>query len=298
MTVRNIKLILEYDGTNYSGWQSQTNGTAIQDVVSKAIQKMVEHTVTVRGASRTDAGVHALAQVAAFETGRTISCGSFLKGLNALLPEDIRVKHCEEVAAVFHPIRDAQWKEYHYQLEIGETPSALNRNRAWWVGPVLDVGAREKASRCRIGEHDFKSFQGPQADTKTTVRRVDQLSLRAQRSNPSLLPGDCFVGLRPPRNDTICLQFIAPGFLKYMIRNIVGTLVEVGQGRRAAGEVKTILESKDRKKAGGCAPACGLYLVQITYGPFEKSSCHPERSEESRDSEFTLNEVKGPEILR
>ncbi len=264
--MRTIKLTLEYDGTNYSGWQSQTNGTAIQDVVARAIQKMVEEKIVLRGASRTDAGVHALGQVAIFQTERDIPCTGFLKGLNTLLPEDIRVKRCEEAVNPFHPVKDAKQKEYHYLLEMGETPSALNRNRAWWVGSNLDLKKMEQASRCLIGERDFKSFQGPLSATKTTVRRLDCVSLRVPkgRSNPAKNL-DCFVGLWPPRNDVVCFQFIGNGFLKYMIRNIVGTLVEVGQGKRPVANVEEILEARDRKKAGCCAPAHGLYLVAIQY---------------------------------
>ena len=285
--MRNIKLILEYDGTNYSGWQSQANANAIQDVVSEAIEKMVEHKVVLRGASRTDAGVHALGQVAAFETDRSIPCDGFLKGLNALFPKDIRVKHCEEAVNNFHPTRDAKWKEYHYLLETGETPSALNRNRAWWAGPALDMAAMEEASRCLIGEHDFKSFQGQQADTKTTVRELNDIRItpllckegggistpsKQVRKHTLLKQTVClgpldqvFLFAPPLQRGRVRLGFRAPGFLKYMIRNMVGTLVEVGQGKRSAGEVKTILESLDRRKAGGCAPACGLYLMQVAY---------------------------------
>lgn len=252
--MRNIKLTIEYDGTHYAGWQSQANATAVQDVVTQAIQTMVEEPIILRGASRTDAGVHALKQIACFETTKNIPCKGFLKGLNTLLPTDIRIIQCEEVLQSFHSIKDAKQKHYQYLLELGEGPSALWRNRAWWVGPKLDIETMEKAGRYLIGEHDFKSFQGPLSDTKTTVRKITELSLRTQQNN-----------LQRSHNDTVSLYFTGNGFLKYMIRNMVGTLVEIGLGKRSVESMKTILEAKDRRQAGPTAPAQGLYLLGIDY---------------------------------
>ncbi|MDO8526138.1 MAG: tRNA pseudouridine(38-40) synthase TruA [Deltaproteobacteria bacterium] len=263
--MRFIKLTLEYDGTNYAGWQTQTNALAIQDVVAEAVAKMTEENEVVRGASRTDAGVHALGQVATFATTRDISCHGFLKGLNSSLPADIRVVGCEEVSKDFHPIRNAKQKTYAYLLLPSNIESALWQNRAWCVNPALDIPAMKDASRCLIGEHDFKSFKGAVSTIKTTVRTIYDVSLRGPegRSNLSVKPG-----LLHPfgvRNDIVCVTITANGFLKYMVRNIVGTLVEIGLGRMLPEEMKKILEAKDRTKAGRMAPACGLYLMEVKY---------------------------------
>lgn len=243
--MRHIKLLLQYDGAGYAGWQSQTNATAIQDLVARAVSRITEKKVPVIGASRTDAGVHALGQIASFQTESTIPCDRFLKGLNALLPEDIRVAACEEVSLAFHPIRDTKSKTYRYLLDLGEIPNPLRRHRAWWRGPRLDIGAMEKGSLFLIGEHDFKSFQGSLSDAKTTVRRITSIDFAMR--------------------EFLEITFNGNGFLKYMIRNIVGTLVEIGSGKRPPEEMKRILSGKDRREAGPTAPPQGLYLVAVVY---------------------------------
>lgn len=246
--MRHIKLILEYDGTNYAGWQSQKNGLAIQDVVSESIQKMVEEKIILTGASRTDAGVHAWGQVATFKTTRDIPCHGFLRGLNLYLPEDIRVVGCEEAPIDFHPIREAKQKTYEYLLGEGPSPPALRRHHLWWVGPGLDVAAMEKGSSHLIGEHDFKSFQAAGSEVLSSTRKLEKI-----------------IFSRPAGEVLLKIQFAGNGFLKQMIRNIVGTLVDVGLGKREPSEIKIILETKDRTKAGFCAPPQGLYLVKVEY---------------------------------
>lgn len=239
---RNIKLTLEYDGTAYAGWQSQKNGLAIQEVVRRAIEQMTEEPVKLIGAGRTDAGVHAFGQVASFQTVRDIPCEGFLKGLNSLLPEDIRVKHCEEVSLHFHPIRDAKRKTYRYLFDTGKVPSALNRHRAWWVGLGLDWEAMEAAAACLIGEHDFKSFAAAGGEVKSSVRGLEKIVFARDQ-----------------------ITFVGNGFLKQMVRNMIGTLVEAGRGGLQPEDVKKILESKDRTQAGPTAPPQGLYLVGVEY---------------------------------
>lgn len=244
--MRSIKLTLEYDGSAYAGWQSQKNGAAIQDLVTAAIAKMTEEKIVLRGASRTDAGVHALGQAAVFKTARKIACDGFLLGLNTLLPEDIRVVGCEEVADDFHPIRHAKQKHYDYLLDLGRISSALWRRRAWWVGASLNVSAMEEAAKFLIGEHDFKSFRGALSETKTTVRRLETIDFIRE-------------------NKFLRMKFSGNGFLKYMVRNIVGTLVEVGKSRLLPADVDKILNARDRNQAGPTAPPQGLYLVRIEY---------------------------------
>ena len=275
--MRQIKLTLEYDGTNYAGWQSQINATAIQDVVLSAVEKMTEEKVVLRGASRTDSGVHALAQVACFQTERDISCDGFLRGLNSLLPEDIRVTNCEEVSPDFHPVRNAKSKSYQYILDLGLVASPLWRQRSWWVGPKLDIAAMEKGSKCLIGKHDFKSFQGALSNIRTTVRTITKIDFASpspvlRTPSPSRGEGRGEGGsittryLLPYGNCRfLCLTFTGNGFLKYMIRNIVGTLVEIGLRKRSPEEMELILLAKDRKKAGPTAPPQGLYLVNVRY---------------------------------
>lgn len=260
--MRQIKLILEYDGTNYAGWQSQKNGAAIQDLVAAAVAKMTEEKIVLRGASRTDAGVHALGQAAVFKTACEIACGGFLRGLNTLLPEDIRVVACEEAAQDFHPIRHAKQKHYDYLLDLGKIPSALWRKRAWWVGASLNVAAMEEAAKFLIGEHDFKSFRGALSETKTTVRRLESIVMvRPKAESIQMSSG----WIRYAHHDLLALQFSGNGFLKYMVRNMAGTLVEVGKGRLQPGDVDRILNARDRNQAGPTAPPHGLYLIRIEY---------------------------------
>lgn len=243
---RHIKLTLEYDGTNYAGWQSQTNARAIQDVVSEAVETMTQENGSLLGSSRTDAGVHAYGQVATFKTTKEISCLNFQHGLNSLLPPDIRVKRVEEVAEDFHPIKNAKQKTYAYRLDISESPCALDRNRVHWVGPKIDVEKMKQGATYLVGEHDFKSFQASDGNAKSTVRTI--------------------YGIRFSQ-ESLTITFTGNGFLKQMIRNIVGTLIEVGEGKRHPEEVMEILAAKDRRKAGVCAPAHALYLLQIEFYP-------------------------------
>ncbi len=273
--MRNIKLTLEYDGTLYAGWQWQKNALSIQEVLTKALEKMTEEKISLNGASRTDSGVHALGQVAAFQTSRNIPCEGFLKGINNLLPADIRITDCEEVPLSFHPTTDAKRKTYLYLLEVGKVPSALLKDRVWWVGPKLDIEAMEEASRCLIGEHDFKSFRGARSDIKTTVRRIDKIEIGQRTTdNGQRTKKDaarfwsvvrCPLSIVHSPLSAVPLSFTGTGFLKYMVRNMVGTLVAVGIGKFSPKDVKGILEAKDRTQAGPTAPPQGLYLVKVDY---------------------------------
>ena len=186
--------------------------------------------------------MHAWGQVATFRTGKEIPCENFLRGLNSLLPEDIRVKQVVEVAENFHPIRNAVRKTYEYHFDCGSSLSALDRNRKLWVGHDLDWNKMKQAAEFFIGEHDFKSFQASDADVRSTVRTIFAIEF-----------GESVI------------RFTGNGFLKQMIRNIVGTLIEVGEGKRFPEEMPLILKALDRTKAGLCAPAHGLYLVRVDY---------------------------------
>jgi tRNA pseudouridine38-40 synthase len=272
--MRNIKLLIEYDGTNFAGWQRQPDKRTVQETIEKVLQKITQEKIHLIGASRTDAGVHALGQVANFHTKSEIPCRKFLTALNGLLPADVSVKKVEDVGAglkpaptsTFHANKDAKKKTYRYLIWNAKARSALLKNRAWHVWNPLNLKAIQKGVNCLVGRHDFSSFRGARSDTKTSVRTIYEI--KVGRGNPPWLPvvGAGFpsaLGGRKPA--PLQIKITGNGFLKYMVRNIVGTLVEVGKGRLQPHDVGRILESKDRKKAAMTAPASGLYLEKISY---------------------------------
>lgn len=246
MNSRTIKLTLEYDGTCFSGWQIQPHKKTVQQVVQDSLQKITQEDVKLVGASRTDAGVHALAQAAHFRTKSPITLDKILIALNGMLPPPVSVKSVEEVGADFHAIRGAKSKTYRYVIWNSRFRPALERLRAWHVWDQLNLAAMRKAAAHLVGLHDFSAFRGAKSDTKTSVRTIQAISIRKKGSE-------------------IQIEIAGDGFLKYMVRNIVGTLVEVGKGKRSSSEFGAILKSVDRKKAGATAPAFGLYLVSVSY---------------------------------
>jgi tRNA pseudouridine38-40 synthase len=245
--MRNIKLVIEYDGTNYHGWQVQPNGLTIQEVIEEKIQTMTRERARLTGSGRTDAGVHALGQVANFRTASTIPVEGFHRGLNSLLPPDIVIQCAEEVDFQFHAQYGAKRKTYRYVILRREFPSALFRNYSWRVPVALDIRAMEEASRLLLGKQDFTSFQGADADTEDPVREVFQTEWSKKKS------------------DLLHFTIEADGFLKHMVRNIVGTLVDVGKGRTSPEEFRRILAARDRRQAGMTAPPQGLFLVEVKY---------------------------------
>ena len=245
--MRNIKLTIQYEGTNYSGWQFQTNGTSIQETIQKALGKITEEEISLKGASRTDAGVHALGQVAVFKTNSNAPLSAFKEGLNSLLPDDIIVTEAKEVDPSFDPNKLALKKWYRYCIQMGENNSILSKRYSWHVKKSLDLKAMAEASKYFLGEKDFKSFQAANTDIKTSVRNIHSIAFEY---GPL---------------DLLFIDFTANGFLKYMVRNIVGTLVDVGLGKTKPLDVKEIIESRDRREAGPTAPPCGLFLVEIYY---------------------------------
>jgi tRNA pseudouridine38-40 synthase len=245
--MRNIKLVIEYDGTNYHGWQVQPNGLTIQEVIEKKIEVMTRQRVRLTGSGRTDAGVHALGQVANFFTPSTIPVEGFQKGLNSLLPRDIVVQSAEEVDLQFHAQWGARKKTYRYVILHREVPSALHRNYSWRVPGPLDISVMEEASRLIEGRRDFTSFRGADADTEDPVREVFQ------------------AGWSQKEPDFLHFTIEADGFLKHMVRNIVGTLVEVGKGKLTPEQFREVLHARDRRQAGMTAPPQGLYLVEVKY---------------------------------
>lgn len=249
--MRNFKLTLEYDGTNYIGWQRQPAGSSIQALLEDALAPIEGRAVTVHGAGRTDAGVHALAQVASVNLEASLDPATLGRALNAVLPEDVRVIGVEEMAADFHARFSATGKTYEYRIVNASFVDAFLYRYVWHVPQKLDIEAMGTAAAPLVGRHDFAAFQGnPEgAVVHSTVRRIEGIEWEGGRAY----------------NEPLVVRLTGDGFLRHMVRNIVGTLVEVGVGRwdhRRPGEV---LESGNRALAGPTAPARGLFLVSVRY---------------------------------
>jgi len=244
---RNLRMTVEYDGTNYRGWQRQMEGPSIQAVLEEKIGIITGENVRVTGSGRTDAGVHALNQVASFRTRSPIPCHRLRAGLNGLLPEDIAVKAVEEAPESFHARKSARSKTYLYQILNLPYLSALWRHHAWHVTRPLDTEAMGEGASFLLGTHDFRSFSSVHTNVKSFVRTV------------------MAVAVRPRGGGRIHVEIEADGFLRHMVRIIVGTLVEVGTGKRRPQDMAVILAAKDRDAAGVTAPARGLFLKGVRY---------------------------------
>jgi tRNA pseudouridine38-40 synthase len=243
-----VKLILEYDGTRYVGWQLQPNGPSIQGEVERALATLHGGARRVTGAGRTDAGVHALGQVCSFEEAAPLPLDAYLKGMNGLLPEDIAVRVASIEADGFDARRKAKGKRYHYRIVNGRTRAPLSRLTAWQIFRPLDVAAMIAACPPLIGRHDFGAFRAADCEAEHAIREVRRLEVAGA-------PGG-----------EIGVVIEATAFLKHMVRNIVGTLVEMGHGKRNPAAMAELLASRDRTLAGATAPAHGLCLEEVFYG--------------------------------
>lgn len=241
-----FKITIEYDGTNYHGWQIQPHLPTIQGALEATIRNIARQDVAVTGAGRTDAGVHALGQVAHVTTTARLTALEWLRALNGLLPPDIAVQSVDEVPETFHARFSARSKLYRYRIRTQPPRSALEHNRLLHYPYPLDLDAMNVATRDLIRTHDFSSFQGSPTDTKNPVCAVTTLSV-------ARLEGEVIVEVEANR------------FLKQMVRAMVGTLLDIGRGKRQAGDMAKILAAKDRAQAGFTAPAHGLYLVRVDY---------------------------------
>jgi tRNA pseudouridine38-40 synthase len=244
---RTIRLVLEYDGTGLAGWQRQLNGPSVQQHIEESVAAMVGRPTAVTGASRTDAGVHALGQAAHFHTEAAIPPHGFRRGLNGLLPPSIAVVGCSEAAPGFHARFDARGKHYRYTLLTRPDRSPLWHHRAWHCPRPLDLAAMETAAAHMLGERDFAALRASGCTARTSHRRVD--AVRLTRGPGELLHIDVH----------------GNAFLRNMVRIMAGTLVDVGEGRLAAGDIPAILDSRDRTRAGRTAPPGGLTLVAVFY---------------------------------
>lgn len=246
--MRNIRLILEYDGTNYHGWQSQAKSgkATIQETLELALNVLTQEKVITYSSGRTDAGVHAWGHVANFKTSNTIPAAAWAPALNHLLPADIRVLASEEVPSDFHARYSAVRKTYKYLILRRREPSALFRNFAWHINVPMNISNMRKGLKFLVGRHDFSAFRGSGCTAKSPVRTILSASIKKN-------------------GDFIELHIEADAFLQYMVRIITGTIAEVGIGRFSPDDVERILSSQDRKEAGKTAPPQGLYLVSVTY---------------------------------
>ena len=255
-----VTLVLEYDGTRYVGWQVQPNGPSVQAQVERALATLHHAPRRVTAAGRTDAGVHARGQVVSFAEPEPLPLRAYVQGMNALLPPDVAVRSARLEPDGFDARRSARGKRYRYVIENGPTRAPLSRLHAWQNFHPLDVEAMRAAAAHLVGRHDFASFQASDCASRHAVREVRRLELLGE-------PGG-----------RIELVVEATAFVKHMVRNIVGTLVEVGEGKRSPASMADLLDARDRTRAGPTAPPQGLYLEEVFYGP---GGAQPEPEPES-----------------
>jgi len=241
-----IRLTVAYDGTNYHGWQAQNNGITIESELTRALSELLGETVQVIGASRTDAGVHALGNIAVFDTDARMPADKFSYALNHLLPEDIRIQRSEEVAPDWHPRRVPSRKTYEYRIYRAQFPMPTKRLYSYFTYLPLEAAPMREAAQYLVGEHDFRSFCQTGAQAETTVRTIYALDVEEQGSD-------------------LVIRVCGNGFLYNMVRIIAGTLMDVGLGRRTPESMTDILAACDRTAAGPTAPAHGLTLMRYEF---------------------------------
>jgi tRNA pseudouridine38-40 synthase len=266
-----LRLTIEYDGTAYVGWQRQPEGVSIQGLLEDALAAFERGPVTVHGAGRTDAGVHALGQVASVRTRAAHDVATLQRALNAVLPLDVRVVVVEDAAPDFHARYDAISKTYEYRIVNAPYASAFEHRYVWHVPGALDVEAMRAGAAALVGRHDFAAFRALGGDAATTERTIFALDLESgsdanRGSEQPLRPenrASADRGLTPV--GALTLRVVGDGFLRHMVRTIAGTLVDVGLGRWPADHVARILAGRDRAAAGRAAPPTGLFLVAVGY---------------------------------
>ncbi|MGD9211117.1 MAG: tRNA pseudouridine(38-40) synthase TruA [Desulfobacteraceae bacterium] len=245
--MRNYLLTIEYEGTCYHGWQRQRKDRSIQSAIEDVLGLMTNQKISLIGSGRTDAGVHALGQVANFKCDTRLTATDFQKGLNSLLPNDIVITDCRRVPESFHARYDVKSKIYRYRILNRYLPSALLRRFTWHIRSPLDTDAIKAACQLLIGCHDFKAFEGAGSPRSHSIRNIISADWDSEST------------------EIKSFSIEADGFLRFMVRNIVGTLVDVGLGKISTDEFKLILLSKDRNQASATAPPQGLYLVEVRY---------------------------------
>ena len=246
--MRNIKLTIEYDGKEFNGWQKQPNKLNIKGTIEKAIEAITKEKVELMASGRTDAGVHALGQVANFKTNSNIPIDKFAIAINSNLKKSIIIKSAEEVDEKFHSRLSCKKKTYRYIINNSKYGTAIYRNLETCIKEKLDIEKMKEAVKYFEGEHDFKAFKASGTSSKSSVRTIYKAEVIEKE------------------NDRIYVELTGNGFLYNMVRIIVGTLVEVGMGKIEPQDIKGIIDSKDRKNAGKTLPPQGLYLLRVEYG--------------------------------
>jgi tRNA pseudouridine38-40 synthase len=244
--MRRIKLVLEYCGTRYHGWQVQPNALSVQECLERPLTHMTNGPARLHAAGRTDAGVHALGQVAHFDTTSTMPLQALQRGLNSLLPDDIAVLQVTEVPMDFHARYAARQKTYAYVVHNHAVRSAFAAPYTWYVPQPLDVPAMRRAAQVLVGCHDFSAFRAASCAARSPVRCISRVAVKRRATR-------------------IFFVLCADGFLQHMVRNIVGTLVDIGRGKIPAEAMAAILQSRQRQRAGPTAPPQGLFLVRVRY---------------------------------
>jgi tRNA pseudouridine38-40 synthase len=270
--VRTIRLLLQYDGTDFVGWQRQESGASIQGVIEDALAKIEGRAVTLHGAGRTDAGVHAAGQVASARLATRLDDETLGRALNANLPATVRVFDLVTVADDFHARFSARSKTYEYRLWNGAAVPPFIRQFVWHVPQPLALEPMQRAADALVGTHDFAAFQGAGGTVHTTIRTVTSARWHTWSTAwraPSTFAGNASADPGSPgggwAGGLVAFEMRGEGFLRHMVRAVTGTLVEIGLRRRAADDVPRLLASYDRSQAGQTVPACGLFLMNVEY---------------------------------
>lgn len=244
--MRNIKLTIEYDGTNFYGWQKQPDKRTVQEEIENCLTAILKETVSINGAGRTDAGVHAIAQVANFKTDKTIGTKELYMAINSIISKDVTILSVEEAPEDFHARKSAKAKHYRYVVNNAKVHSALNMNREYVFKYNLSDEVLQMAAKDLIGKHDFAAFKSSGSNVEDTVREIYNVSVNRM-------------------GNRIIIDVVGNGFMYNMVRIIVGTLLDIGSGKLDVCTIKNMIETKDRTLGGQTVPACGLYMVEVLY---------------------------------
>jgi len=244
---KNFKIVVEYDGTDFFGWQRQKDKISVQGELEKALSKILNQDIKIAGSGRTDSGVHSLGQVASFRAKTCVLPENIKKGVNSFIKQPVAIKQCSIMEDDFHARYSAVSKEYHYFISNGQDPDVIGRLYQWHIRKPLDMEAMEECCKAITGIFDFKSFENSGSPRSSTVREI------------------FFFNVNQLKNERLVFKICANGFLRYMVRNLIGTIVLAGLNKISIDEFKTIVEAKDRTKAGTTAPPQGLFLKEVNY---------------------------------